>query len=287
MAASKRKTTQSSLDGSFVFLSYSRKDAAAARKIVEILNKNYVDVFFDENIRFGEDFRARIRDKLESAGCVLVLWSCHSTESDFVLWEAERARELGVLVEAALDTTGIPPPFGIRRNTADLTRWRGGSRHPRVLKLIDALSRKVRSVSNLEREYLLGPPLGSQQVTDAHLALIHTCWRTPQYDEWFDDAEAHRWDIALYGSRQALDRVEEVTYYLHPAYDAPDEQPPSYATNCLSNAHRDTCFRLRQVASGHSLVRADVKIKGQPQPVKLSRYINLFDSAYDIADHRV
>lgn len=287
VSATERSKRFAPLDRSYVFLSYCRKDSAKAKKIVEILTERYIDVFWDEDIRVGDDYRARIKDKIDAAAFVVVLWSLDSANSDFVLWEADAAREQGKLIEACLDQAKLPAPFGVRSNIVNLARWRGGPNNPQIGKLIDTLGSRVRSVTSLEREYLLAPPLRGQAITDSHIALIHTCWRVPEYDDWFDDAEAYRWDVALYGSRQALDRVEEVVYKLHPAYDAPEEDPPSFAENRLNKLHRKTCFRLRQIASGHSLARAVIRISGQRQLLKLSRYINLFDSPASIKDYRM
>jgi len=269
---------------SFVFLSYSREDLASAKRVASLLARKRLDVFWDNHIRFGDDLKRVIVDRLESAGCVLVLWSKNSSTSHWVNYEAQTALERKTLVEARLDAAKPPPPFGVL-NTANLQKWRGSAKGTEIQRLIESVSSRVNTKS-LEGAFSLAAPLLRQQVTDSHLALVHTCWRTAQYDERFDGAETYRWDIALYGSKKALDRIHQVTYFLHPAYEIPDGDPPSYAVITLrARSNRKNCFRLRQIANGHSLVRAHVRVRGQTEPVKLSRYINLFNSTARIDEY--
>lgn len=89
--------------------------------------------------------------------------------------------------------------------------------------------------------------------------------------------------MALYGSAAALDRVADVRYYLHPAYEVPGVSP-ALVTLKGARARRNS-FLLRQIANGHSLVRAHVKIRDQVEHVRLARYINLFDSDARISDY--
>ena len=261
---------------SFVFLSYSRKDLNRASQLVKLLEKRNIDVFWDDSIRFGENHKTVIAERLESAGCVLVLWSEHSAKSHWVNYEATEGLERQTIVEARLDGVKPPPPFGVL-NTADLRKWRGGLNSGDIEKLVESVTKKTRARTPGKAEMCLGSPRPAQSINDSHLALIHNCWRSPEWDQQFGNAEMYRWDIMLFGSKQALNRVEEVTYILHPAYDQP--QLGSTSINRLHRKeHRETCFLLKQLANGHSLVRAHVKVMGQVEFVNLSRYINLFDT---------
>ena len=193
---------------SFVFLSYAREDAALARQLAQYLANQRVDVFWDQQLRHGEDFRSIIRERLEAAACVLVLWSNHSVLSHWVVYEADEGLNRNSLMEARLDDSKPPPPFGIL-NVADLRGWTGDSLTAELRKLIDSVDSKLQTS---------GPPVISfaaprknQVVTDSHLALIHTCWRSEQHDAEYGQT-MYMWDLMLYGSRQALNRVREVTY---------------------------------------------------------------------------
>lgn len=270
---------------SFVFLSYSREDLGRAKQVAQLLARERVEVFWDQSIHFGKDHASVIAERLEAAACVLVLWSINSVKSDWVRYEANEARERQTLVEAILDEVRPPPPFPVA-NAARILQLKGRSRSEDLIKLINSVAMKAQPSGLAEAEMSLAAPRAGQAVTDAHLALIHTSWRDKKYDKQFGGVEMYRWDVILFGSKEALDRVEEVTYLLHPAYELPEYK--SHSVNHLPySKHRKTCFLLSQLANGHSQVRARVKIKGQIEVIALSRYINLFNSKDRVSDYFV
>lgn len=273
---------------SFVFISYARADSELAKAIASALSAIGLEVFWDQRIRAGADFRFAIDSHLSAAACVLVLWTRNSVESDWVSYEAEFGRQQKKLIQVALEDVQPPPPFGARSNLAVLSRWRGASTSPKLSPVVQAVAAMVRPKQCAIEDYSLTPPRRGKPLTDTHIALIHTCWRRSDLDSRFGGTPAYRWDMALYGSRQALDRVRSVVYLMHPAYERPNATPPSSSieTRAGSKARKD-CFRIRQVASGHSLVRAYVSVEGQLEQVILSRYVNLFDSDYRIDDYFV
>ena len=125
-----------------VFLSYARADAAAAERVARELRNGGCSVWFDQELPAHRPYSDVIANELESASAVLVLWSKASIESEWVRSEANRARELHKLVQGRLDTTRVPMPFD-QVQCADLTKWRGGDRHPgwsQIRKSIDALT---------------------------------------------------------------------------------------------------------------------------------------------------
>ena len=108
---------------STVFLSYCRSDQADAARLAAALTAAGLDVWWDHLIEGGAAFAKRIESALEGADAVVVLWSARSIESDWVLDEAARGRELRKLVPASLD--GTPSPLGFRQyQTVDLQPWR-------------------------------------------------------------------------------------------------------------------------------------------------------------------
>jgi len=106
-------------------------------------------------------------------------------------------------------------------------------------------------------------------VSDDHLALIHRSWRVPSRDKEFAGASMYQIDVIVFGEDAALDRVEYVVYHLDPSYPRPVQPGGS----------RDQKFELKELANGHSLIRADVKIKGQEEMVHLSRFIDLMEES--------
>lgn len=129
---------------STVFLSYCRSDQAEAARLAAALTDAGLDVWWDHLIEGGAAYAKRIESALEGADAVVVLWSARAIESDWVLDEAARGRELRKLVPASLD--GTPSPLGFRQyQTVDLTRWRGDGDAASV----DALARAVAAIATM------------------------------------------------------------------------------------------------------------------------------------------
>lgn len=66
-----------------VFVSYATPDRDRVRPIVEALEKEGWSVWWDRNLEAGSTFDREIESVLDSAKCVLVVWTQHSIESDW------------------------------------------------------------------------------------------------------------------------------------------------------------------------------------------------------------
>jgi hypothetical protein len=115
----------------------------------------------------------------------------------------------------------------------------------------------------------LQAPTSEGLVTDDHVALIHRSWRVPKRDVEFPGQTMFQIHVILYGEPEALDRVEYVFYRLDPSYPNP--------VRC--SGERREGFALKELANGHSLVRAEIKIKEQSEIIYLSRFIDLTDES--------
>jgi hypothetical protein len=119
-----------------VFLSYARGDRALAKSLAEALRQRGWSVFWDYDIRAGDDWTKRIASEVQEAGCVVVLWSRHSVESEWVQKEAEagaaRQRLVPILIEAA-----NPPEHFASLNAISLTGWTSGVPHEGFRDLLD------------------------------------------------------------------------------------------------------------------------------------------------------
>ena len=73
--------------GCDIFLSYSRADRALAEQFVAAAKQRGVDVWFDENIGGGEDWRQVIVDALGSSKALVILFSDHSNASTQLIKE--------------------------------------------------------------------------------------------------------------------------------------------------------------------------------------------------------
>ena len=78
---------------------------------------------------------------LEAARLVVVLWSSHSVESQFVLDAAMRGWNREVLIPVRIEAVDIPAPFN-RLHTLDVVDWSGAQDH-RVHALLDALAPRL------------------------------------------------------------------------------------------------------------------------------------------------
>jgi hypothetical protein len=73
--------------------------------------------------------------------------------------------------------------------------------------------------------------------------------------------------VIVFGTTEALCRVQYVVYRLEEAYPNPVQVGGPLNTN----------FELKELANGYSLLRAEVHVRGQQDPVRLSRFIDLME----------
>lgn len=99
----------------------------------DLLSRGH-ELFWDEDIPLGEDWRRVLEERLIGAQCVVVAWSQESVQSKYVLLEAEVARRHSCLVPLLLEKVEIPAPFGLQ--AADLSNWIGNVRDPNWEKLV-------------------------------------------------------------------------------------------------------------------------------------------------------
>src|SRR3954454_23348705 len=105
-----------------IFFSYAREDLARVARLVGALEARGWSVFWDWRIPAGKTWRAHIGRALDAASCVVVAWSKHSIQSDWVIEEADEGKRRGILVPVFLDA--VSPPWGFRSiQAADLTAW--------------------------------------------------------------------------------------------------------------------------------------------------------------------
>jgi len=118
-----------------IFISYSREDRATAQDLALALEKAGHSVWWDREIKAGKPFAAVIKKQLAEAKCVIVLWSRHSVDSDWVRDEASKGASRDVLVPALIDQVDIPLGFG-QLHAADLMSWQGQSDHAGLLDVL-------------------------------------------------------------------------------------------------------------------------------------------------------
>jgi hypothetical protein len=125
-----------------IFLSYSREDEARAKNLVSEFEARGWSVFWDRRIPAGQTWRTHIGSALQNARCVVVTWSKHSVESQWVCEEADEGKARGVLLPILLDP--VQPPRGFREiQAADLCQWQPGQASERLAELLGDLQRML------------------------------------------------------------------------------------------------------------------------------------------------
>jgi adenylate cyclase len=122
-----------------VFISYARETAARAQQIAEGLRALGYGVWRDDELPAHRDYAQVIEERLRAAKAVVVVWSAEAVKSQWVMAEADVAREAGTLVQLTLD--GVIPPLPFNRiQCADLTGWSGDASAPGWRKVTDSIA---------------------------------------------------------------------------------------------------------------------------------------------------
>lgn len=122
-----------------VFISYAAEDRDTAAALAHALAGRGWSVWWDRKLLAGQAFDRTIEQQLETAKCVVVLWSSHSVGSEWVRSEAAFARERGVLVPARIEPVRQPLEFR-RTHHADLIAWNGDTQHGGFQALCEAIA---------------------------------------------------------------------------------------------------------------------------------------------------
>ena len=89
------RSTPRPAEGRFkIFISYSRRDSAAAEALVTSLLARGFDVTLDtRNLPFGEKWQAELAEFIRTSDTVIWLISNHSIQSRWVNWELDEVAE--------------------------------------------------------------------------------------------------------------------------------------------------------------------------------------------------
>ena len=127
-----------------VFISYARRSTATqAQAAAAALRSLGYSVWIDDELPAHRAYGKVIQEQVDAAKAVLVLWSTDAIDSEWVLSEAERAREARKLVQVAVDGARPPMPFD-QIQCADLQGWTGANLDaPGWQKVVDSIAQLV------------------------------------------------------------------------------------------------------------------------------------------------
>lgn len=127
-----------------LFVSYKAEDRARIAPLVQALEAEGINVWWDRHIGGGSNWRSEIESHLEAARCVVVAWSERTAgpEGRFVRDEAGAAQETGRYLPITIDP--VRPPLGFREVQAiDLVGWKGQRSDPRFQALLAAIKARL------------------------------------------------------------------------------------------------------------------------------------------------
>jgi len=129
-----------------VFVSYARRDKARVAPLVAAIEAKGWSVWWDPEIRPGQEFDRQIVAELEIATAVLVVWTPFSVESRWVRGEAREGAERGILVPVRFDRAEMP--IDVRTfHTTDLDDWREDPQSPEAQEVFRALGAMIARTS--------------------------------------------------------------------------------------------------------------------------------------------
>lgn len=100
-------------------------------------------VWWDPKIQSGKAFDRVIENAIAEAKCVLVVWSKHSVNSDWVRAEATNGLERGILISVTIDEALSLPLRFTQVHTESLSDWDGTATSSKFGKVVSDISALV------------------------------------------------------------------------------------------------------------------------------------------------
>jgi len=256
-----------------IFISYAKANRAVAENLATELHEDGWEVFWDRRIEAGAEWNEEIQRALHQARCVLILWSAASRQSFWVRGEAADSFERGSYVPVGIDETE-PPRLFRHVQAQSIAKWVDHKDADELKRLKAAIASRIGELpmyGNLEKA------ADEEPVTNAHLHLVHSCWRVDKETPF--GLMPYQIHLIVYGHRTALARIESVEYRLPGYPDGHDRQyggPP------------ERLFEIMELANGFCIAQAHVHLTRQPpghsRVLRLTRFINMSESGPRLFD---
>jgi hypothetical protein len=150
-----------------IFISYASPDRESARRLAERLSELGHSVWWDRTIPPGRQFDEVIQEALNTARCVIVLWSAQSVRSNWVKTEAADALAQDKLLPVLMERV-LPPMEFKRIQAADLGDWSGEADHAEFGNLVASIERLLKAPRS---------PTGAVRPSPRVQAPPHAAWR--------------------------------------------------------------------------------------------------------------
>ncbi|MGT2436696.1 toll/interleukin-1 receptor domain-containing protein [Bradyrhizobium betae] len=141
-----------------IFFSYAKVDRDRVKPLIEALEAEPWNVWWDNDLTVGGSWSEEIKTELYSAPCAVVAWTNSSIKSEFVQDEARRAHEGQA---SSSRSCSIPSRVadglcgGVQ--TADFTTWNGDRQSIEFIRLRGAIQKKLTGAASTEPATV--PPL--------------------------------------------------------------------------------------------------------------------------------
>jgi hypothetical protein len=127
---------------------YAREDRKAVASLDRILSGLGWQVWWDEHLT-GRGFPSAIQQELRDAACVLVVWSHHSVDKEWVLDEARFVKETGrPLIQIKIEKVVVPVGFG-QDEVLDLIAWPETPSHIGFQRLLKRVNQSTGGPKNV------------------------------------------------------------------------------------------------------------------------------------------
>jgi TIR domain len=247
-----------------IFISYARGDKSRAGLLAQTFSHQGWSVWWDREIPPGQSFDETIENALNSARCVIVLWSKDSVSSRWVKTEAAEGAARGILVPVLIDKVQIPLEFK-RIEAADLSDWQGDSSHFEFDQLLKTVAGILGGDSRRTNQMLTNTSLWSRRwwqtipgvlaatagVITAAAGLIVVVYQAGLFDE---KEKQHR-QIENHTSSTPL-KSEAVPVLPKPTPATIENQPPSVTKPTPSTQSQPSVINLLSPENGGQVIVA-------------------------------
>jgi hypothetical protein len=111
-------------------------------------------------------------------------------------------------------------------------------------------------------------PGATGSITLSNVALLHTSFlRQDKTREYSDGRIYYQFEVIVIAPESVMTRIDSVIYHLEDAW------PSALRTQTVRD--RQSRFKMKELANGTSIVRADVRFRGSEESVYLNRFIDL------------